>query len=188
MKNRTRYYASIGYLESLAENWIDILSNTHIPIYISPLHDKDIDIISGEFKKPHYHILLAYDSLKSPSQAEEIFNQIKSVGCERVASLRGYCRYLIHLDSPEKAQYNADDVIELSGADYQAMIRLPQDRYAIIKEIIEYCCEHDIDSFAEILEYSKDNRHDWFISLVDGCSVLLINYLKSRNWTKHRDK
>ena len=187
MGKRTNYYACIVYYESMKAEWERILEDTHIPAFISPLHDKDLDS-EGNLKKPHYHILLLFESLKSQTQAEDIFALINGVGCERVLSVRGYSRYLIHLDSPDKAQYNAEDIIELSGANYQSMIRLPQDRYSVIKEIIEYCCQNDIDHFAEVLEYAKDNRQDWFTVLIDGCSVVLINYLKSRSWSKHRDR
>lgn len=121
MGKRTNYYACIVYYESMKAEWEKILEETHIPALVSPLHDKDLDS-EGNLKKPHYHVLLLFESLKSQTQAEDIFALINGVGCERVLSVRGYSRYLIHLDSPDKAQYNADDIIELSGANYQSMI------------------------------------------------------------------
>lgn len=100
---RTRSYACVLYPESAPENWRDILSDFHIPCLISPLHDKDVNP-TGEKKKAHYHVLLLFDSVKSETQAREIFEAFGGVGCEKVNSVRGYARYLCHLDNPEKVQ------------------------------------------------------------------------------------
>ena len=102
---RTRNFATIIYEESAPENWREILSDLLIPCFISPYHDSDINP-NGEPKKPHWHVLIMFDSVKTMEQAKEIFDKVGGVGCEKVNSLRGYARYLCHLDNPEKFQYN----------------------------------------------------------------------------------
>lgn len=47
-----------------------------------------------------------FDGVKTIEQAKDLFEQIGGVGCEKVNSIRGYARYLCHLDNPEKAQYD----------------------------------------------------------------------------------
>ena len=47
---------------------------------------------------------------------------IGGVGVEPVKSVRAYARYLCHLDSPDKVCYRTEDVLSLSGADYNTMM------------------------------------------------------------------
>ena len=47
------------YPESAPENWREILADLHIPVLISPLHDKDVTP-DGEIKKAHYHVIIMY--------------------------------------------------------------------------------------------------------------------------------
>lgn len=179
---RFRNWSTIVYPESAPDNWQEILQQEFIPAFISPLHDKDINP-TGEAKKPHYHIILMFEGKKSKSQVEEIFNLIGGVGCERVKSIRGYARYLCHLDNPEKAQYNQEEVKCLSGADYIGVIGLIIDKYKAIREMIDYCKEYNIYSYADLMEYCMENRFDWFRVLCDNGTYPVKEYLTSRKWT-----
>ena len=109
---RTRNYATVVYPESAPENWKTLISESKIPVFISPLHDNDFNA-TGEPKKPHYHVLTMFDTVKTKEQAETFFKTFGGVGCEVVNSTRAYGRYLCHLDNPDKAQYKIDDVISL---------------------------------------------------------------------------
>ena len=184
---RTRNFATVVYPESAPENWKDILSSEFIPAFISPLHDQDINP-GGETKKAHFHVILMFDSTKTNEQAKEVFDKIAGVGLERVNSIRGYARYLCHLDNPEKKQYKTEDVIALCGADYNGVIGLPTDKYKAIKEMMQYCIENRIYSYAQLLEYASENRFDWFRVLCDNGTVVIKEYLKSRSWTDGKGK
>ena len=74
-------------------------------------------------------------------QAQEVFSVIGGVGIETIKCARAYARYLCHLDNPEKAQYDMENVISCSGADYQTMINLATDKYSAIGEMIEFCLQ-----------------------------------------------
>lgn len=178
---RFRNFATIIYPDSAPVNWRDILSDYHIPAFISPLHDSDINP-NGEPKKPHYHVLISFDGPKSQDQVSEIFNSFSGVGCESVSTLRGYARYLCHLDNPEKHQYSIDDVVCLSGADYNDVIGLPTDKYKCIKEMISYCDDNNIFAYCDLVQVSMMFHPDWFRVLCDTSSVFMINYLKSKTW------
>ena len=179
---RTRNFACVVYPESAPENWREILSNEFIPAFISPLHDNDINP-TGEIKKPHFHVIIMFDSVKTNEQAKEVFNKICGVGCEIVKSIRGYARYLCHLDNPEKAQYNTADVSCLCGADYVSVIGLVIDKYKAVAEMIDFCVFNDIYSYSQLLEYARLERFDWFRCLCDNATVVIKEYLKSRSWT-----
>lgn len=99
--SRTRIYGTVVYPDSAPENWKDIISSEFVPTFISPFHDSDINP-DGEIKKPHYHVMVMYDGVKTKEQFEEFRNRFGGVGTEIIASKRGYARYLCHLDNPEK--------------------------------------------------------------------------------------
>lgn len=181
-KGRTRNYATVVYPESAPEGWQDILSQQFVPAFISPLHDKDINP-TGEPKKPHYHVVIMFEGVKTREQAMEIFAKIGGVGCEVVQSIRGYSRYLCHLDNPEKAQYKQEDVRCLCGADYPGVIGLVTDKYKAIGEMIDFCKDSNIYSYSDLLEYCRMERFDWFRVLCDNGTVVMKEYLKSRRWT-----
>ena len=182
---RARNFATVVYPESAPENWREILAEQFIPAFISPLHDKDINP-TGEPKKPHYHVVTMYEGKKSEDQARAVFEKIGGVGCEVVQSIRGYARYLCHLDNPEKAQYSPDDVQSLCAADYTSTIGLVTDKYKAVRDIIAYCKENDIYSYSDVLEYAMEQRGDWFRVLCDNGTYVIKEYLKSRQWSYER--
>lgn len=182
---RTRNYASVFYLDSAPDNWRDILNDFHIPIFISPYHDNDLNP-DGTVKKPHYHVLIMFDSVKTPEQAAEIFSSINCVGLEIVKSLRGYARYLCHLDNPEKFQYSISDVIQLGGSIYLDVIQSASDRYDALKEMMDFCDLYNVSSFYLLSTYSRRFRDDWFRILCDSGAVYMKEYLKSREWSLPR--
>lgn len=179
---RARNYATVVYPESAPVDWQNILSEYCIPAFISPLHDKDVNS-TGEPKKPHFHVLIMFEGKKSVQQVKAIFESINGVGCETVQSIRGYARYLCHLDNPEKAQYSPDDVIMYGGADYLATIGLVTDKYKAIGEMIDFCCANQVYSYSDLLEWCRINRFDWFRVLCDNGTFVIKEYLKSKSWT-----
>lgn len=184
---RTRNFATIVYKESAAENWQDILADECVPCFISPYHDRDINP-TGEVKKPHWHVLIMFDGVKSLRQAQAIVDKIHGVGCRKINSLRGYARYLCHLDNPEKAQYSESDIIELGGADYREIIQLQSDKYKIIEEMCNFCEDKDIVSFYELSRYAIQYNESWKRALFDNSSFFMKEYLKSRTWTLYGKK
>ena len=178
---RARSYATIVYPDSAPADWMEKLEELHVPCLISPLHDQDINP-DGTPKKPHFHVLLLFESVKSPQQVKEMLKKVKSVGCEKVNSVRGYTRYLCHLDNPEKHQYNPADVQSLSGADYQSTVELASDRRETSREIISFCREYGIISFSSLIEYADAYREDWLVYLSKS-GWLVKEYLKSKAWS-----
>lgn len=179
--SRTRNYATVVYPESAPDEWQNILAEHFVPAFISPLHDKDLNA-TGEQKKPHYHVMIMFDGVKTKDQAKSIFDSIGGVGCEVVQSLRGYARYLCHLDNPDKAQYKTEDVRCLCGADYVAVIGLALDKYKAIGEMTDWCEENGIVAFSDLFLYARMERYDWFRVLCDNGAVIMREYLKSKFW------
>lgn len=179
--NRFRNFATVVYPESAPEDWKRIIADQLVPCFISPLHDQD-ENPDGEHKKPHYHVLLMFDGVKTVEQAKELFDLIGGVGCEICKSLRGYARYLCHLDNPDKHQYDVADVVQYGGADFADVIGLPIDRYVAIGEMVDFVIEHQIKSYAELLVFSRQNNQSWFRILCDSGTVVMKEFIKSNCW------
>lgn len=180
---RIRNYASVVYPDSAPENWLDILKEKKVPIFVSPLHDKDINA-DGSPKKPHFHVMWLNEGKKSDDQAREFFAAVNAVGLEKVISLRGYARYLCHLDNPEKAQYSISDVVSLGGADYYGAISLVTDKYKAISEMKDFCERYDIVSFYLLDRYAQNYRSDWARVLADNSTLHMKEWLQSRKWSR----
>lgn len=179
---RVRNYACVVYPESAPENWQAILEMHFVPAYISPLHENDVDP-QNQPKKPHHHVMIMFDGKKTMEQAKEIFDSIGGVGCEIVKSIRGYARYLCHLDNPEKAQYDPSLVRCIGGCDYISTIGLALDKYTALGEMMLFCDEHNILSFAVLAKYAKSNEPGWFRCLCDSGTVFMREFIKSRSWS-----
>ena len=181
---RTRNFATVVYPESAPEDWKERLNELHVAALISPLHDKDTNP-SGESKKPHYHVLVMFESPKDyENQIKPIFNQIGGVGREVINSLRGYARYLCHLDNPEKAQYDPTEVIAMGGANYHAITNLPTDNRKMLADIMAFIQENEIYSFAEFIDVSRVHHPEWFTLIVNSNGWIVKEFIKSLEWEK----
>lgn len=176
---RTRNYATVVYPESAPPDWLAIAGELKIPCFISPLHDNDLNP-TGEPKKPHHHVMVMFEGVKTKEQVAEVFDQIGGVGCEAVQSVRGYARYLCHLDNPEKAQYSVDDVRCFGGADYTDIIGLSIDKYKAVGEMLDYLDLHTDMTYYELLMYARQERFDWFRVLCDSGTYVIKECIKSR--------
>lgn len=183
---RSRNWATIVYPESAPENWKDILGELKMEAFVSPLHSEDVNP-DGEIKKEHYHVLLMFPSVKTDKQAAEVFNTFGGVGTEQVASLRGYARYLCHLDNPEKHIYDTKDVLSFGGADYYSVITLVTDKYLVLSEILDFCDENHIVYYSELIRWCRQNKFEWFRALVDGGTYMVKEYLKTAQFERAAD-
>lgn len=180
-KGRTRNFATVIYPDSAPGNWQEVLADLLIPCFLSPLHDLDLNP-GGERKKPHYHLMIMFDGVKTRDQAQDIFDKVGGVGCEIVNSPRGYARYLCHLDNPEKHLYNPEEVRSFGGADYIGVISLASDKYAALSEMTDFIRQEHISSYADMFDYCKIHKYDWFRVLCDNGSYVIKEYIKSCYW------
>lgn len=187
-KERSYNWASLLYKESCVTDIENALLALKIPCALSPLHDRDIHDDTGEVKKPHYHLLLHYTSLKSRRQVKEDLESLGAVGAERVRDLRAYARYLIHIDDADKAQYDIQDLRVFNG-------------FSISKYYEE--TKMDIDAgFAELVKIALEQGYTEYCSLVTYClecdadllpscrksAYALTSFLRSRAFQNKEDK
>lgn len=175
---RSRNWATVVYPESAPDGWETKLAELKIAGFRSPEHKDDVNP-DGEHKKPHYHVLMKFSVMKTREQILDLVSQFGGVGAERIADFRQYARYLCHLDNPEKAQYDVNDVRAFGGADYLTVIAAPSDKYILIGDMIDFCEANSIYSYRQLMIYARQNKPDWFRCLCDTATYVIKEYLKS---------
>lgn len=187
-KVRTRNWAFIMYPDSMPNNDFDmavrILSDCFMPFAISPLHDRDFNA-DGEVKKPHYHVLITADGIKSYKQILEISKSVNGSDVRPIDSAVGYYRYFTHKDNPEKAQYNDIDIkcynnfnAELYNKPTSLM------RYLMIKDMVSYIKDNNIRKFSDFVDCAITYNFEWFKLLCDNSAIIIKEYIFSRSYVK----
>lgn len=178
---KSRYWAFITYPESVKENWINELEESGLQFCVSPLHDKDIDKYAEggkEYKKAHWHVLIQYEGPKTyKSVKEEICDKIGATFPKKVESLRGYYRYLTHMDNPEKAQYKQEDIKEYNGFHLELTT---SEVNRLMDEILEIINEKDIKELCDIEDYFRNMGAIDYNDLIRHHTYFIDKYICSR--------
>lgn len=180
---RTRNYATVLYADSASKNWREIIESWHVPCFISPYHDKDVNP-NGEPKEPHWHVQLLFDNVKTREQAIELFNQINGRGCEVINSARAYARYLCHLDNPDKFRYSPSDVIQIGGADYFSVIESCSDQIAAVSMIEDLCEENNIYTYSGLCRLLRRDYPELYRVMILGFTVHMTNFVKALHYER----
>lgn len=156
----------------------------HIEWVESPWHDKDINA-DGHPKKKHKHILLLFPGKKSYEQIKEITDTLQQPIPQRCHNAKAMVRYMAHLDNPEKAQYNVNEIAAHGGVDIAELLRpSSSERYTLIREMIDYVRSAGVTEFQDLMDYAAAERFDdWFPLLCDSCAYIVGQYIKSQ---RHR--
>lgn len=178
--NRPRNWGVVIYPDSSPENWRELLDSQHIAWAESPFHCFDVNEGTGEQKKPHYHVALSFEGKKSLEQIKAILDGITDVLPIPLNSLRGYVRYMAHMDNPEKYQYPVDQIIGHGGLDVDDLLRLSASaRYRVVGKICAYAAEHNILYFSDLADFClKEHPEDWYPVLVDSNTYYISNYIR----------
>lgn len=188
-EKRTRNWSTIIYPKqteedetTTPENWVDILSEMGVKCAVSPLHDRDVDG-NGKPKKPHRHVVVAFDGVKTRAQAKEVFDRIGGVGAEAVNSLYGMVRYLTHEDNPEKAHYCTVDVLTFGGFEYKRYASTKEDEekqtLTQMGQIFNAIVEKKLYNFSDCADYLLTEQPELFHCYRKN-AYFFANYLKSK--------
>lgn len=184
---RTKNWVAIMYPESMPSDWQTRLAELKINVIISPLHDKDVNA-DGTPKKPHYHVILMFSSNKSFEQVQTLLEPFKCPIPQKVTSIKGQVRYLIHIDNPEKYQYNKGDIQTIGDVDLRQYFNITaSQRYDSIADMMDFVDDNFITEFSQLMRYARAHkREDWFPLLCDSSAYVMDKYITSfRN--KHRE-
>lgn len=177
---RTRNWTFIVYPESAPDGWENILNEEHLEWIKSPLHDKDINA-TGEQKKPHYHVLVLFQGVKTFEQVQALIKPLNCTIPTICQNAKALVRYMAHLDNPEKAQYSISDIVAYGGVDLSELLKANKsERYLYIKEMLTFIATNNITEFKDLMDYAIIERFDdWFPLLCDNSAYVVQQYIKS---------
>lgn len=190
-----RNWTFVIYPDSCVANYREILDNLHCAWCESPVHDKDYD--EGKLKKPHIHILLTFEGNKTYNQIMDIAKSVNGViaplkgkngeSC-KVSSIRGMTRYFVHVDNPEKAQYEKSGIVCHGGFDKEQYFAYAAEQTKLLlAEMMDWCDEFSIFEYSDLLTFARKEKYDtWFDLLTIGRqSFVMIKYIDSK---RHSNK
>lgn len=178
--DRSRNWSFILYPESAPTDWKEKLDSEHLKYIVSPLHDSDKND-DGTPKKAHYHIVLIFEGNKSYEQIKSITDSLGQPIPQRVQSLQGSVRYLIHADNPEKYQYQKTDIECHGGAiiDSYFSVSTKSDS-EILREILSFVRDNSIDELCDLVDIAMELSPDeWFPVLTGTHAYFIGQYLNS---------
>lgn len=160
---RSKYWMFLLYpenhdLDITVDSGVKILlEQCKVPCYYV-LHDRD-------GKKPHYHVIAVYSTLKSESQVLEDFGSVCANGRVVVCSDYGACmRYLIHFDNDDKVKYEPGCVRKVGNV-LPAYIDVFADmldckKQASFADVVSYALECNIKTFGVLYFRCRYYRPD----------------------------
>lgn len=185
-----RNWAFVAYPESMPDNWFELLQATGLPIAISPLHDKDVNP-DGTIKKPHFHLICYYDNPTT-------FNNVKENVCDlingtipiKLESMVGMYRYHLHLDNPEKYQYDDRNRTFINGFDVNKVNALTKTEIdKIVLELFSFIEDNEIYEYSDLLDILRKSDLINLFLVASSHTILFNTYFSSsRNRNKTKEK
>ena len=188
----------IFYPDSAPGNWdaqlAANLSEVHLPVWVSPVHDRDewteADELknpahkAGTLKKPHYHLVAQYPNPVTREMFLADFGFLKGPeNVKQVKSLISMVRYLIHKDDPDKAQYSRENVKAYGGADIGLLDAVGDGEFdVLLAAMMDFIDENGITSFAGFIRYCRKNEITWFKTLNRRGAYIIEKYIKSNRY------
>lgn len=180
MAVKGRNWAFVVYPDSMPDNYEEIITETGLPMAFSPLHDKDINP-DGSPKKPHYHVICYYENpTTSRAVKEYVSDKLNGTIPIKLESMVGMYRYHLHLDNPEKYQYddrfrkfyNGFDVSNVEKLTYTEIQKL-------LKEIQQIIRDTGIVEYSDLLDYLLDMSLFNLWDVASNHTIMVNTYLSS---------
>lgn len=184
---RVRNFAFVFYVKSSPMDWEMRLRDLHLSGYYI-YHDKDLNGDDSP-KEPHIHVLIITEGLYTISKLKRLAIYVggEKTIYQEVNSLKGYARYLCHLDDPEKYRYELKEVRNMGECNYEDYVNPDAKSLKIATDIIKFCRDNQVYVYADLIDYCMDNQSEWFKFL---CSKqqgrIILEYMKSRYWSNTR--
>lgn len=168
-KRTINTFSFLVYPESARPDWLQVLEDLHIPCAVSPLHDSDVDE-NGEFKKPHYHVLVHFQGGKSEQFCQGIIDDVNGEnGCstgEVARSLDASVRYLAHVGFNSKHQYDPSGILSFGGFSVGRFFESSDDIDAsTLKSVLSFIRENRMFFFSDLIDYMCENNNSWLLAM-----------------------
>lgn len=184
-----RNWAFVVYPESLPDNWQDIILETGLPMAFSPLHDKDVNP-TGESKKPHYHVICYYENTTTQKNVKEnVTDRLNGTIPIKLESMVGMYRYHLHLDNPEKYQYDDRNRMFFNGFDVNKVDSLTYTEIGkILIELQTLIRKEHILEYADLLDILQDNEMLNALDVARNHTLFLNTYITSRRYKTRNEQ
>lgn len=184
-----RNWAFVVYPESLPKNYEEIIQNTGLPMCFSPLHDKDVDP-TGEPKKPHFHVICYYENTTTFKNVKEnVSDLLNGTIPIKLESMVGMYRYHLHLDNPEKYQYDDRKRTFYNGFDVNKVDSLTTTEIMkIIKSIQDFIIAEHITEYSDLMDILKDNDMTSMYDVAYNHTFFFNTYIRSRKLKSNYEK
>lgn len=176
-----RNWAFVMYPESMPSDWFERLEKTGLPFAISPLHDKDIDP-TGEKKKAHYHVICQYGNTTTQKNVKDnVCDIVNATIPIKLESIKGMYRYHLHLDNPDKFQYDDRDRTFINGFDVSSVNALTATEIdKLSNQILEFIDNNDIIEYSDLLYEFRVNDMYNLLNVAKNHTILFNTYIKSK--------
>lgn len=178
-----RNWAFVAYPESMPENWFELLQATGLPIAVSPLHDKDTNP-DGTIKKPHYHMICYYENPTTQNNVKEnVCDLIKATIPIKLESMVGMFRYHLHLDNPEKYQYDDRKRTFINGFDVSKVDSLTlTETKKLLKDLQIFIKDNDIKEYSILMDLllEQDLFQMWEVAY--SHTYFIVAYINSKRF------
>ncbi len=166
----------VQLIESLPETWETDLNNLCVPsAYI--IHDKDFSADTGELVKPHVHCLMQFPNAVRPNTIFSVLPESFGVKhTERVASVSGACRYMLHIEQEGKYEYSLDDLHIIHGL----RVNLSDTFSVTFKDLYVLIRDYGITCFSQLVSYCVEVEPR-YLDYVLSHNVLLRGYFNDLN-------
>lgn len=184
---KSRYWHCILYDDSARSDWYDFLECIGANVIISPRHDKDVftqddpdrGIKAGDYKKPHYHLMLIWDGPTTRKNAKRYVDAIGGTELLEPFSITGMVQYFTHKNSPEKAQYAREDMRSIGAVDIDRYYLAESDKLFMLDGLLDFIKLKSIWSFRILLDWTRNYNRDWYSLIVHSHRENIRAYQKS---------
>ena len=177
---KKRNWAFVAYPESLPEDWKEQLQRSGLQCAISPLHDKDVNP-TGEPKKPHYHVIVCYAGPTSYNVVKALTDSLNCPIPQPLEQVRGYYRYFLHKDNPEKYQYSAEQIQTINGFSIADFVELTKSEVLTIKKKLQSMIrELNLTEYSDFMDMLQDSNMEQEYDVASSNTYFFEKYIASR--------
>ena len=183
---RKKIWWGYVFLDSAPEGWEDKIRESGMEA-VWAVHDKD-KRADGSTKNAHAHVALRFTHAVPAHEAKEELAKfgVMEKSVQYRDSWRAVCRYMIHMDDPDKFQYDEKIVRESGGADWHDAIVRTCDTYKQIREMKAFCKKAHITSFATFSDWCDENNEEWSNAICDKAGRKVHDYINSLRYDKEK--
>lgn len=185
MPDKARYFDFITY-ETDREKVKAILKAEGGDYLISPVHQPD-----SEQSKPHLHVMYRHGNTVTVKAAKKVIPaDLPANGyVVAVAHPTNRQRYYLHLDDPEKQQFDggARDLILVNNFPLDLTRELSaEERRQMSHKVLKFVRDNAITEYAELVDATERLDEDMF-KYVETHTIFLSRYLDSVRYSAHPD-